>query len=383
MSKPEVLIFIDWYTPAYRAGGPIRSIANLVGHLKESHSFHIICSDHDYMDTSPLPAPSGQWVEGSMGERIIYLSKAERSVAVYKRLIDEVAPEVIYINGIFSKEFSMRPLRASKEQGVRTIVSARGMLKPSALAVKSVKKRLYLTLAKLLGIYKGVVFQATDTSEAADIRSSIGSGTEVLIAPNMPRAVDPARDVRKSKPKGRLDMVFAGRIAEEKNLLFALEVIEGLGKAVRLDIYGAIYDQAYWHGCQELISSLSASCEVHYHGERRPDEVMDILAAADMLFLPSRGENFGHVILESMIGGTPVLISDNTPWRDLESVKAGMDLPLGRIEAFCSAIDRFAAMSAEEYDEWCASAHRLAVGYCSDPKVIRLNKALFSPHGED
>ena len=33
----------------------------------------------------------------------------------------------------------------------------------------------------------------------------------------------------------------------------------------------------------------------------------------DLLFLPTKGENFGHVILESMSAGTPVLISDTTP----------------------------------------------------------------------
>ena len=52
------------------------------------------------------------------------------------------------------------------------------------------------------------------------------------------------------------------------------------------------------------------------------------MAANDLFFLPTRGENFGHVIAEALSVGTPVLISDQTPWRKLAAVGLGHDLPL-------------------------------------------------------
>ena len=35
MNKKKLLVFTDWYLPAYKAGGPVRSIANIVAHLKD------------------------------------------------------------------------------------------------------------------------------------------------------------------------------------------------------------------------------------------------------------------------------------------------------------------------------------------------------------
>ena len=40
------------------------------------------------------------------------------------------------------------------------------------------------------------------------------------------------------------------------------------------------------------------------------------------MFLPSKGENFGHIIMESLAASTPVIISDLTPWKDLENARA-------------------------------------------------------------
>ena len=60
------------------------------------------------------------------------------------------------------------------------------------------------------------------------------------------------------------------------------------------------------------------------------------LAKNDLFFFPAHGENYGHVIAEAMAAGCPVLISDQTAWRNLEEKGAGWDLPLdapGRFRA--------------------------------------------------
>ena len=40
-----------------------------------------------------------------------------------------------------------------------------------------------------------------------------------------------------------------------------------------------------------------------------------------MFYFYLQHENFGHVIVESWQNGCPVLISENTPWKNLESQK--------------------------------------------------------------
>ncbi len=39
MMKPKVLIFIDWFTPGYKAGGPTTSNVNIVNHLSDDFDF--------------------------------------------------------------------------------------------------------------------------------------------------------------------------------------------------------------------------------------------------------------------------------------------------------------------------------------------------------
>jgi glycosyltransferase involved in cell wall biosynthesis len=77
-------------------------------------------------------------------------------------------------------------------------------------------------------------------------------------------------------------------------------------------------------------------------------EVAPLMAAHDVFFLPTLGENYGYVVAEALAAGCPVLLSDRTSWRDLQSAGVGADLPLDDIEAFRQALSRWAALSETE-----------------------------------
>ena len=51
--RPKVLVFVDWYSPGYKAGGPVRSMVNLVAHMNDSIDFHIVTSDTEYTESTP------------------------------------------------------------------------------------------------------------------------------------------------------------------------------------------------------------------------------------------------------------------------------------------------------------------------------------------
>ncbi len=73
--KKKVLVFIDWFLPGYKAGGPIRSIANLAAHLSNDIEFYIITRDTDYLETSPYPTvKSNQWQEIAPNINVYYFS---------------------------------------------------------------------------------------------------------------------------------------------------------------------------------------------------------------------------------------------------------------------------------------------------------------------
>jgi len=72
--KKKILIFIDWFLPGYKAGGPIRSVANLTAHLFSEFEFLIITRNNDYLEKSPYPnVKANQWVNFSENIKVYYL----------------------------------------------------------------------------------------------------------------------------------------------------------------------------------------------------------------------------------------------------------------------------------------------------------------------
>ena len=61
----------------------------------------------------------------------------------------------------------------------------------------------------------------------------------------------------------------------------------------------------------------------------------------------SGSENYGHSIVEALLCGTPVLISDSTPWRGLEAEGVGWDLPIADEAAFVRALREAEAASSQ------------------------------------
>jgi glycosyltransferase involved in cell wall biosynthesis len=85
--------------------------------------------------------------------------------------------------------------------------------------------------------------------------------------------------------------------------------------------------------------------------------VLRVLAQHHLFFLPTHGENFGFVIVEALLAGCPVLISDQTPWRDLQTKGIGWEFPLLERQRFrealqaCIDMDQ-AAFSALSKQAW-------------------------------
>ena len=100
------------------------------------------------------------------------------------------------------------------------------------------------------------------------------------------------------------------------------------------DVYGTLEDRTYWVLCDGIMKQLPVNIVVNYRGVVRPDDVISTLSQYDAFFLPTLGENFGHVVLEALLAGCPVLLSDRTPWRDMPVRRAGFDLPLDAPNGF-------------------------------------------------
>lgn len=381
MAKKRVLVFIDWFLPGDKAGGPVRSVANLIAHLSGEYEFAVITRDTDYTETTPYSGiTSNAWNETSYGARVYYISDDQLTRETISRLLNDTEYDHVYLNGIWSQPFTRWPLEFLKtnKKNIPVTIAVRGMLAPSAMAIKRLKKKAFLTFAKLNGLFDNVTFHATTEKERDEVKAVFGKNAVVHVAGNLPRKINfPSSGSVNARTLGTVRLVSVARIAPEKNTLFAIEALAHVKTNVTFDIWGAFYDQDYYALCQQAVKKLPANVTVQFHGPLDSEKIAETLVQFDALFLPTRGENFGHIILEAMQCGLPVLISDQTPWRNLEEQKAGWDLPLNAPEAFAETAERLSQISNEEMMRWKNGAFEFAKRYTEDPKLVGLSKTLF------
>lgn len=380
MSEPRVLVFIDWYKPYYKAGGPVRSMVNLVEHLSGRVRFNIVTGDRDYIaDTNERNVPVDRWVTADAGEAVYYASPAARSVTAWKRLIQSGPWDVVYINGLYSMWSTIVPLWILRGTKVRRILAVRGMLAAGPMRQGAIKKRLYLRGMKALGCFRGVEFQATNEEEVADVRRWIGADVRVHLVQNLSRTHADGGLVPIVKRPGELRLVSLARIAEEKNTLFAIECLEHVKGRVHFDLYGTIYDQDYYAQCRAAIARLPEGITVDWHGQLPNEQVATVLRGAHFLFMPSVGENFGHTMLESLSVGRPLLISDRTPWKGLQTANAGWDLPLEDPGQFHTALQAAVDMGQTDHDRYVSGAYAMGARYLNDPEPVERTYRMFAP----
>lgn len=376
--RKRILIFTDWFLPGYKAGGPIQSCANLVDHLKDEYSFSVVTRDTDYCETVPYKnIKSDQWNISDDGVRVYYFSSGQLNKKNIATILEEESYDALYLNGIFSPYFTLLPLYLLRRKNKRIVVAARGMLAESALAIKKTKKRLFLWLAKFLRLFSGVIFQATKEEEVSDIQKVFGKSTVIKKAQNLPGKIHLQELPKRKKEKGLVRLVNIARIAPEKNLKYALEVLCNAKGNVEFDVYGPIYNQDYWNECNGVINKLPANIRVNYRGSMENSRIGEALKEYHFMFMPTRGENFGHIIIQSLSAGCPVIISDQTIWRGLESKKAGWDIPLYDAGAFVKTIEKAVEMSQEEYSGISESAFHFSSAYLNNNESVRLNMELF------
>jgi glycosyltransferase involved in cell wall biosynthesis len=328
LSRPKFLILTDWFSPGYKAGGPIRSVVNLAQTLQSDLHIWVYTGNADHNSKEPYEGvPSDEWVKFDQNIQVFYASPEQQNLKTLKNILQEVQPDCIYLNSMFSKHFTIAPLRLLVQGQIKApvVLAPRGMLKKSALQFKKNKKKVFLQLWKSLGIHKKIHFHATTEEEAAEVRRAFGHQVSISIINNMPAAVEAFFSKEPAKvPK----FVFVGRIHPIKGLDLLLETLKKVNAPLQLSIVGNKEDLAYWKSCQKIIAELPPYIQVNDLGEVPHHQLKEILLDHHFFILPTQGENFGHAIFEALACGLPVIISDQTPWRALQEKKVGWDLAL-------------------------------------------------------
>jgi glycosyltransferase involved in cell wall biosynthesis len=375
--KPKILIFIDWFLPGYKAGGPVTSNANLIAHLKDEFEFYVITRDTDYCETVPYSnIKSDTWNEMEKDVHVYYFSKEKLNYGNIRRVVKALDFDIAFINGIYSFYFSILPLFLTKQK--KQIVSSRGMISSHSMSVSTTKKKFFFRLVRLFQLYSKVLFHITTEEEDCYIRKLLGNHVKTHLAPNLPKKIIAVNNHPVTKEKNFLKLSSIARIAPEKNTLFAIETLaECTQGEIFLQLYGAIYDNEYWRECQNRISRLPENVRITYEGTVSGDDLKKAYTESHFLFMPTRGENFGHSILESLTYGRPVIISDQTPWRNLEAEGIGWDISLDDKQKFVQIIQQCAEMNQDDYNRMSNKAFEYAQKVVNNPEIVEQNRQLF------
>lgn len=347
----KVMITIPWFVPAFRAGGPIRSVAHLTENFKDNIEYYIFTGSKDLGGEPISIDKKDSWLEYNSNTKVWY---AEEEISKHAdEQCDQLKPDALFIIGIFSWHFNIVPLLFCKAG--KKILSVRGMLHPGALSQKSFKKKAFLQLLKIWGVVNKVIFHATDDTEAVHIREVFGPLSKIRVAGNFPAAVADVPALYKEP--GRLNLVTVAIISPMKSYLEVIQSLKQCTGEIVYSIYGAIKDPAYWEQCKAVISSLPKNITVNYHGETEPAAIESIFMQQHLFIMPSKSENFGHAIAEALACGRPVITSFATPWNGLQEMNAGMNTdPVP--DQLSATISFFAAMNNDEYRFYSAGAKK-------------------------
>ena len=201
-----------------------------------------------------------------------------------------------------------------------------------------------------------------------------------------------------SSPSTSLRLVYFGRLSPEKNLPFAFELLKEFAQAhpERLVVYDLIGSgsAAYEAKLHSLSAKLPSTIQVNFIGQLSPEALQARLQPSGLssqpsslssqvsslrsqvsslipqvsglsyhaLLMPSLTENFSYTVLESLQAGIPVLISDQTPWRDLQSQRVGWDLPLEDLSTWAAALEQLSHQALAERLE----QSQRALGYAQE-----------------
>ncbi|MGY1681922.1 glycosyltransferase [Geodermatophilus sp. SYSU D01176] len=344
----HVLVWTSYFEPGFRGGGPIRSLARILDSAPADTRATVVTRDRDLGDTEPYPGLSGRWTTRGP-HRVFYVDV--RSCQHWWRLITELRRtpfELLYVNSLWSPLFTVLPVVATRLRLIEAagiLLAPRGELAPGALALKSRKKRWALRAWSPVLQRAGVRWHASADEEATAIQAALPwadllvvgneTGHEPTVPPSEPHA-------------GPLRLVFISRISPMKNLLGLLEALTRVSGEVSLDIYGPLEDQRYWANCAAVIERLPAHVSVQYGGVLRHEQVIQTFSRYDAFSLPTRGENFGHVIAESLRASCPVICSDLTPWSAVLREGGGEVLVDLSVDTIATTLDAWIALTPEE-----------------------------------
>jgi glycosyltransferase involved in cell wall biosynthesis len=340
----RVLHVVPSYIPAWRYGGPIRSVHGLcAGLARAGAEVHVFTTNVDGDRDSDVALGRPVDLDGvkvsyfpSRRLRRLYYSPGMREAL--RR--DLGGFDLVHLHSVFLWP-TWAAARQAARSGVPYVVSPKGMLVRELMRRKSRwLKRLWVALIERRTLERAAGIQVTSRQELEEFKSFGFHATEPFLVPHgldLP-AGRPRPGPPDPPPGRRARIVFLGRISWEKGLD---RLIPALRHLPDVELVLAGNDEADWTArLSELARSQGLLDRVRFAGPVQGEAKQEFLAGAALLVLPSYSENFGMAALEAMAAARPVVLSPEVGLADIvERTGSGIVVD-GAPDRLGPAIDR-------------------------------------------
>jgi glycosyltransferase involved in cell wall biosynthesis len=219
------------------------------------------------------------------------------------------------------------------------VISPRGTLSMWSFSRGSRLKRIAWPLLQRRAVQSATCFHATSAEEAEDIRRH-GFRQPIAVIPNGIDIPQAAAEISTREPV----VLFLGRIHPKKGIEDLFEAWRSLAPRFpdwSVDVAGPV-DSDY----ARLLKHRSESMRIprlRFIGEVSGEAKWEALRRASIFVLPTRSENFGIAVAESLASGTAVVVSKGAPWAGVITEQCGWWSeigPAGLGHALAEALER-------------------------------------------
>lgn len=319
MAAIKVLVLSHFFFPCFKAGGPVRSLVNLTSLLGEEHKFTVFTSCYD-LDKARIENIEFDTKVDSINSTEVVYHSGYFSLLNNTFSTDFSDYSHIYINSYFDFRYSISVLFSLliKRYKGKVLLAPRGELTFGAMKFGKFKKKLYILMYLRFFRSLNVTFHFTSEQEESEAKIILGEDIKSVLIPNMHEKLTIETPIKKNK--GKLKLLYLSRIVDKKNLFTALLSLKNIPEENRVifKIAGPVDSEEYWKKCLDVIDELPSNIEVSFVGALDRIETIKAFRESHAFILPTYNENFGHAIVEGCSLGCIPVISDSTPWSDVE-----------------------------------------------------------------
>ena len=331
----RVLHVTSYFAPAFRYGGPPRSILGLCRALQRAGvRVEVFTTTANGPAELPASPPEGDRYEG-VPVRYFPLAFPRRAFgargfgAALRRNLGRY--DVVHIHGLWNLPVWTAG-HCARRAGVPYLISPRGMLDGGSLARHTAWKRLAYWAVERRNLAGAALLHASSELEARTLERR-DLGVPVAMLPNAVERSDRgalARGAFRSRLGLRSEtplIAFLGRVHPTKRLDLLAAAFERV-RAVRADAALVIAGpDEVGHRRQVEACFAAAGRAVLWTGELAEAEKWSLLHDADALVMCSDSESFGMSVVEALAAGVPVVATHTCPWEELEATGSGFWVP--------------------------------------------------------